>query len=83
MIRLAKLTKYPKQKIHWALRVLENRGHLLGNLISDAPQPQKYEIDGNLLTIQDVYKIVSKYPEWNDRLGIGTATLLPVSSKRL
>ncbi len=78
--KLSSLTKSPTQKIHWALRVLSDNGHALGHLVRGATPPPKFEIDGKLLAIQEVYRMVSKYPEWNDRLGIGTATLPRVSN---
>jgi hypothetical protein len=80
MLELAKLTRRPSKKIHWALFVLAQRQHQLGNLVRNGAQ-ELFEIDGHAISVQEVYRLVSKYPEWNDRLGIGTARLPQAAGK--
>lgn len=65
----------PTQKIHWALRLLWNRGHRIKHSSSE----NAYEIDGKTMRVQEIYALVTKFPEWNDRLGLGTARLPKVS----
>lgn len=77
--RLSVLIKNPTQKIHWALLVLGANGYTLGNLVYCNPSPPRYEINGQVLTVQEVYHLATKFPEWNDRLGIGTVKLPRVS----
>lgn len=80
---MAKLDKHadnPKTKIDWALKVLRDHGAQLGSLYARGME-KLYEIDGKKLTSQEIYKLVNAFPEWNDRLGIGTARIPRVSDK--
>ena len=76
---LNKFADNPKAKIHWALRVLRDHGHVLGKIYKTA-SATLYEIDGEQISVQQVYSRVTGFPEWNDRLGTGTARIPPVKS---
>ncbi len=65
----------PTQKIHWALRLLSEKGHSMGTRIEGEGGRTRYEIGSRMLTVQEIYALVTNYPEWNDRLGLGTARL--------
>ena len=76
--KLDKLADNSKTKIDWALRELREHGAVLGNPYVKGGE-RLFEVDGKKLTAQDVYKSVSAFPEWNDRLGVGTARIPRVS----
>lgn len=81
-VDLNMLTRQPKEKIHWALKLLESKGHKLGSSLQATDGSAVYEIDNTKLSIQLVYKLAAKYPEWNDRLGLGTAKIPRVASRK-
>jgi hypothetical protein len=78
---LLDLTSSPKEKIHWALKLLAEKGHKLGVLMSRPGEQPLYEIDGKPLAAGQVYSMAAKHKEWNDRLGLGTALLPQISSR--
>jgi hypothetical protein len=77
---LTLLARSPKEKIHWAVKLLLSKGHKLGSLTMTNEGP-RFEIDDRLMAPPEVYRLVGQYPEWNDRLGLGTAKIPPVSNK--
>ena len=78
---LVDFAKAPKrEKWHWALKLLMDKGHALG-AYDPTVTPAAYEVDGKQLSIQQLYKLAARYPEWNDRLGLGTAAIPRVSAK--
>lgn len=72
---LAARLKNPTQKIEWALKLLRDKGHRIGEKVQGEGAHMTFEINGQTKTIPEIYATVSKLPEWNDRLGLGTATL--------
>jgi hypothetical protein len=69
----------PKQKIDWALKLLYDKGFKIEEAQPDARGQPRFAINGEVLMIAQIYQLVTKYPEWNDRLGLGTARLRRVS----
>ena len=65
----------PTQKIHWALRLLREKGFVIGDEIEGEGATLQYQINGRMLSVQEIYSQVTRYAEWNDRLGLGTARL--------
>jgi hypothetical protein len=78
---LDKAADSPKTKVDWALKVLRENGFVLGALYTLGHE-RLYEVNGKKLKPQDIYQLVNGYPEWNDRLGIGTARIPKVSNRQ-
>jgi hypothetical protein len=70
----------PKQKIDWALKLLHEKGFKIEEAKPDPHGQPRYAINGEVVTIPQIYQRVTAYPEWNDRLGLGTARL-PLGSR--
>lgn len=70
----------PKQKSDWALKLLHEKGCQIEELPPDSNGQPRFKVEGQPLTIAEIYQRVSKFPEWNDRLGLGTARLRRVKS---
>jgi hypothetical protein len=70
----------PKQKIDWALKLLHDKGRRIREASPEATGQPRFEVDGHVLTVGEIYRLVSTLPEWNDRLGLGTARLSPVKN---
>ena len=74
-LSLADRHKKPSQKIDWALKLLQDKGRRIGEKTEGDGASVRFEIDGKMTSIPEVYRAASKFPDWNDRLGLGTATL--------
>ncbi len=68
----------PRQKIDWALKLLHDQGSRIRAASPEATGQPRYEVDGQVMTFGEIYRLVSKFPGWNDRLGLGTGRLKPV-----
>jgi len=71
---LNKLTN-PTTKIEWALRLLQDKGHRIGSKTEGEGAALKFQVDGEMKSVPEIYATVTKLPEWNDRLGLGTARI--------
>jgi hypothetical protein len=70
----------PKQKIDWALKLLHDKGSRIKEASPDTSGQPRFDVDGRVLNVGEIYRLVSALPEWNDRLGLGTARLRPVKN---
>jgi len=69
----------PKQKIDWALKLLHEKGYKIEQAPPDPNGQPRFAVNGEVLTIAKIYQRATTFPEWNDRLGLGTARLRRVS----